>query len=87
MNLRLAAALALVAWYLMMPPMVRGHHFDTSVPLSKWNVAKAFDKEEDCNKFLSDAVTVSRSKQVAIGVEGYSASRCIASDDPRLKGD
>jgi hypothetical protein len=86
MNLRHVAALALVGWYLLMPPMTPDRHFNTFGPLSKWSVAKAFDTAGECNNFKSDALMESMTKKVAIGVEGYSASQCIASDDPRLKG-
>ena len=55
MNLRHAAALALVGWYLMTPPLswssdrkVIGS--DLSRPLSQWLPGLVFDTEAECNK-------------------------------------
>jgi hypothetical protein len=52
MNLRHAAALALVGWYLMLPPT----RFDSSkvfqlrprAPLSEWETVSSFDSAKDC---------------------------------------
>ena len=55
MKLRHAAALALVGWYLMIPPIVRppGREgtADTKAPLSKWVkvIRSAFDSEDACH--------------------------------------
>jgi hypothetical protein len=57
-NLRHAAALALVGWYLMMPPIVRpsGREgtADTNTPLSKWVkvIRGTFDSEDACGVAL-----------------------------------
>lgn len=46
MNPRHAAALALVGWYMMLPPM--GSHFD-AVPIGpKWRIQGVFDKADQC---------------------------------------
>jgi hypothetical protein len=37
------AALALVGWYLMVPPTKDANDIDPSVPLPKWVVLRAFD--------------------------------------------
>ena len=63
MNLRHAAALALVGWYLMLPPLTkRGPDSydlppDTSAPISKWtysSVLDHFDTEEECKTELTN---------------------------------
>jgi hypothetical protein len=117
MNLRHAAALALVGWYLMVPqPDAPGKAPNFKAPLSRWNQMGAFDTAAACDKeresrcqaaakaldevereiaalpdtgkrplseaapkVYDDDVTVST---FALGIQ---ASRCIASDDPRLK--
>jgi hypothetical protein len=55
MNLRHAAALTLVGWYLMTPGVTRptktspSHMLDPSVPFSLWIVNSVFDSAESCN--------------------------------------
>ncbi len=80
MHLRHAAALVLVGWYLMAPPQkYRGdtplveRKFDA--PLNQWNIAKAFDEAQDCER--------ERNEDRAFGLM---REQCIAADDPRLKG-
>src|SRR5271157_3117240 len=43
MNLRHTAALALVAWYLMLPPNKKD-----DAPLSEWTVSRSYDSAETC---------------------------------------
>ena len=64
MNPRHAAALALVGWYLILPPMMMpcpSKHppkhppplsFDGDAPLSRWNAVRSFDSAGDCEKEL-----------------------------------
>ena len=50
------AALALVGWYLMMPPDSPKilHGVDADVPLARWIVVTSFDTEDNCEKALTD---------------------------------
>ena len=50
------AALALVGWYLMMPPDSAKipHEVDAEVPLARWIVVSSFETEENCEKALTD---------------------------------
>jgi hypothetical protein len=66
MNLRNAAALALVGWYLMGPPIGPGWHFDrnwqlterpwvrSQIPLNRWDILKSFDTAKECESFMID---------------------------------
>ena len=55
MRPRHAAALALVGWYLMLPPIdVTTRAFLTDRPLSQWHVSKGFDSAKECEAFLAD---------------------------------
>ena len=88
MNFRHAAALALVGWYLMMPP-----HTATKVlfhaPLKDWVNQGAFDTADECENLRSQLRYIMRSK-AGLTVEEHRAiesAQCIASDDSRLKGD
>ena len=92
MRFRHAASLALVVWYLMIPP-TRGAPAEIldDAPLSQWDVDGQFDSKVECeNKIPSDKDTEERIKQCSVGscavtVMLLSDGRCMASDDPRLK--
>jgi hypothetical protein len=96
MKLRHAAALALLGWYLMLPPRIVDR-FYPDAPLSQW---KRFGQTEYANKEQCEAERESlrdRVKDVDAEklpperytartmVRGLNAVQCIASDDPRLK--
>jgi hypothetical protein len=100
-NLRHAAALAVVGWYLMVPPVNStgpGPWIDRSAPLSKWKAKAAFDSAAECTVARhwkrENNVTDAQKYQAAgqkipfdLMTEGLSwdDAQCIASDDPRLK--
>jgi hypothetical protein len=92
MKPRHAAALALVAWYLMVPP--------SSDPagylgrLYQWFQVGSFDSNNACeggrrmmiDRFMAD---LQRDPDNATAVHGFDAfyySQCLAGDDPRLEG-
>jgi len=56
MNLRHAAALALMGWYLLIPPVFSpmGAHQrsfnDLSAPLNRWDIWAKFDSQGSCEK-------------------------------------
>ena len=54
MNARHAAALALVGWYLMVPPPVphSGLPVDLDAPLSKWGLFSIHTSAAECEKGL-----------------------------------
>jgi hypothetical protein len=57
MNLRHAAALALVGWYLIAPPIRSGTSPDDQVvddraPLSAWIIVDSFDAASDCQRTM-----------------------------------
>jgi hypothetical protein len=92
MNPRHAAALALVGWYLMVPPMA-GNHTDTSAPLNNWRMTASYDAAIDCRKVLEDSV---REAQQALtdphllpftheASLQFLDAACVSTDDPRLK--
>ncbi len=83
MNPRHAAALALVGWYLMVPPNGGG-------PVSgKWIINSSYDSAKECEKagekLRENTQYVLRRNPDAPGIE-FMAATCIATDDPRLKG-
>ena len=59
MNLRHAAALAFVGWYLMVSPSTLKSYpnpVDKTQPLSRWQKARRFDSEHDCHRALKRLV-------------------------------
>ena len=67
-NLRHAAALALVGWYLMLPPFIRVAPDprapgadrvapDSHAPLSKWFWSGSFDSVDDCERSQEKQIT------------------------------
>jgi hypothetical protein len=87
-----AAALALVGWYLMVPPFsAKDVSYDK--PLSDWQPVDNYSTKTECEE--GKRVTVE--KMTAFFAEAYKipptpklkalqAGKCIATDDPRLKG-
>ncbi|HXN14034.1 MAG TPA: hypothetical protein VN865_13050 [Candidatus Acidoferrales bacterium] len=87
------AAIALVGWFLMMPPpRTVGDHFETnfSAPLSKWTRLRRFDLQSQCES-AREAYRQKPTGNLVIMLGAAEAqattkaSQCVASDDPRLK--
>jgi hypothetical protein len=95
MKLRHAAALALVLWYLMVPPSKGSPTFlfDARAPFNKWTVRDTFDTASECRQSAKTtarlfkafakkdgtAAAINNSKRFATAI-------CLETDDPRLKG-
>jgi hypothetical protein len=100
MNLRHAAALALVGWYLMMPPVNSDNTVDLDAPLSKWIVGASFDAANQCEtvramtttpvQWKADIRAAKKAGRLPLTRAEYDkrveAAQCVATDDPRLKG-
>jgi hypothetical protein len=89
MKPRHAATLALVGWYLMIPPAREqppAQIFDHA-PLSQWQIGQQDASKAECENSIKDFKrhTENTSSFDPITVERISRGRCMASDDPRLK--
>ena len=51
-----AAALAIVAWYLMIPPVNADNRVDARAALSKWRQGVSFASKNECEASLKDAM-------------------------------
>ena len=91
MNLRHAATLALLGWYLLTPPLASvgskwnaaTKEYDpyTNAPLSQWQTVLTFDTAEECRAELAN-----QNAQIQMNCPTCAAlAECVASDDPRLK--
>jgi hypothetical protein len=91
MTFRHAAALALAGWYLIIPSSTLPPGVAHKEPLRKWQTVRGFDSADDCEDFRSAFFERSRQRQGLNVLEpsyrDYMFAECIATDDPRLKGD
>jgi hypothetical protein len=91
MNLRHAATLVLLGWYLMLPPMgsvesrrnpSTGFYVAYSTqPLNAWEIAGSYRTAADCGTALEQANQLARQDCC----DCSAVAECIAADDPRLK--
>ena len=89
---RHVAALALVGWYLLIPPLAAtdGLSIDTTAPLSAWNNMKpGFATKQECEDTKAKMIALHphpSSPPEQLRHEGAKAALCVPSNDPRLKG-
>jgi hypothetical protein len=88
MRPRHAAALALVGWYLLLPPWVAYNKFDAHVPLSKWEKSGKFETEAACTLTRSALIDWyldhPEEKDASWFRRYYSASKCVPAADQGL---
>ena len=89
MKTRHAAALALVGWYLLIPPwavmgLVTKPIPDPDAALSNWVHEGNFDSAGACDHALSQFLDAAQREPLADRSRANFA-QCIATDDPRLK--
>jgi hypothetical protein len=82
-----AAALALVGWYLVLPPTDLNHPSgNTDAPLSQWGKRPTtYRSKAECEHVLDREIRLTNAKNRQTMVRYYKASQCISVDDPRLK--
>jgi len=89
MKARHAVSLALVGWYLLMPP-IRGWQAAGGrgePPLSIWAQDGEFDTAAACERALQQSLhTDPDGRPVKRPTIEMLSQKCIATDDPRLKG-
>jgi hypothetical protein len=97
MNSRHAAALALMGWQLLCPPLSRDARMEpeTHLPISKWGRGGVYDSEEACMRVPERLKTVDlgAAEDVPPDISFIWNQRaameadckCLRTDDPRLK--
>jgi hypothetical protein len=82
------AALALIGWYLLLPPAGR----DCPVgkvdlpPLSQWlKRPTVYRNQDECEHVLDRQLRLANSKNRQTAVNYYKQAQCVSADDPRLK--
>jgi hypothetical protein len=82
-----ALALAILGWYLMIPPRTGRDQqtFDDRAPIASWFVFSAHDAAHECEgaKFLNREGHKQSGDPMKAALD---SAQCIATDDPRLKG-
>ncbi len=92
-------AVALAGWYLIVPPAGRTARVGLAMPLSQWTTVGAFDSAAKCESgkrkglpLIEKRIKKNAEKAGApahdsdVQLLAQSLLRCVASDDPRLKG-
>jgi hypothetical protein len=91
------AALALVVWYLMMPPSYWSKTNPRNAPLKEWTLFGRYDSAQECSDERSKMIRVQSMALLSDLAEGVSDAnrpslsldfrhaQCIASGNPRLK--
>jgi len=87
MNLRHAAAIALVGWYLMMPLTGRDYPMgNVDAPLTQWvKRPTIYRTKEECEHVRDRQVRLKNAKNRQLTVRFYKQAQCVSADDPRLK--
>ncbi len=99
MKLCHAAALSLMAWYLMVPPVIPNtpREANKSAPLSQRTIRRTFPRNEGCeaakDRLLKRGMAAQAQRDTTgrRGLRNTEAScilcqaRCVSEDDPRLK--
>jgi hypothetical protein len=82
------AAVALVGWYLMVPPPLSQTN-DRSVPLSRWTTIGTFESKKTCEVERGHFSKVDPGAEVSPPMDppayDVNDAECVATDDPRLK--
>ncbi len=86
MKPRHAAALALVGWYLMMPPWYNDEKEPRlNAPIAAWEILGSYDSADQCMRELVELANKAFARSTPKERSEFGVN-CIATDDPRLKG-
>jgi hypothetical protein len=86
-NGRHAVALALVGWYLMIPPPTwkPPQPLPEHLQLTNWLPKRTFETQAECDRAITRSCHHLKNGEIA-GLEGPLCSAlCVSSDDPQLK--
>jgi hypothetical protein len=97
MNIRHVIALALVGWYLMVPPTVPNtNEVDKTAPVKQWTIRRSFPHSQGCemarDKVRQAALqnlserdsTARRGRRDPEAFCPLCVAQCVSQDDPRL---
>ena len=86
-SIRHAAALAIVGWYMMMPPTGRDYPMgNVDAPLTQWSErATTYRDRAECEHVLDRIRRNTNAKNKQTAVRYYKQAQCVSADDVRLK--
>ena len=86
MRLRHAAALALVGWYMIIPPTSHEYPMgNVDAPLTEWvKRPTLYRNQEECEHVLDRQTRLSNARNRQLLVRHRRQWQCVAADDPRL---
>lgn len=90
MKLRHIAALGLVGWYLMVPPIENGQ-LNLHAPLNQWGIDSSYDSADDCQEVIAgEAALYPHTKEHHAAIRKSDVwpivnGQCVPADDQRLK--
>ena len=86
-SIRHAAALAIVGWYMMMPPSGRDFPMgNVDAPLTQWSKrATTYRDLAECEHVLDRIRRNTNAKNKQSAVKYYKQAQCVSADDVRLK--
>lgn len=89
MRLRRVAAVTLVGWCLIMPPLTQDRQqVDSKAPLSRWDTVGTYLTATGCRSELAKLTTLLAGNiNLSVIQRRALAGRCMAADDPRLHAD
>ncbi len=89
MKLRHVAAVTLVGWCLIMPPVDPYHQLvEQKAPFSRWDTIGTYDTAAGCRSELAKLTAVIAGNLTYSLVQKRAlAGKCVAADDPRLHSD
>jgi hypothetical protein len=87
MKMHHAAAMAIVGWYLMVPPTGRDFPMgNVDAPLSQWLKRPTVYRDKDeCEHVLDRHRRMTNAKNRQTAVNFYKQAQCVSADDSRLK--
>jgi hypothetical protein len=86
MRLRHAAALALVGWYMIIPPTSHEYPMgNVNAPLTEWvKRPTLYRNQEECEHVLDRQTRLRNARNRQVQVRFKRQWQCVAADDPRL---
>jgi hypothetical protein len=83
------AALTLVGWCLIMPPLSRDRQqIENNAPLSRWETIGSYETAGACtNELAKLTALIAGNVNHTVIQTRVLAGKCIAADDPRLHAD
>jgi hypothetical protein len=75
---------ALVAWYLMVPPVLPNEEPDIKARLSRWTIRFSFDEADQCERVRAGYHAAAEKSDDRFDLMFANFARCIDTRDPRL---